>query len=326
MNADQAISQMVAPGQKRANIWRNGVLQIWITRSCDKACFHCTQGSNLGGKAGMITLEQFEEAVLSLQCRQKGGYFGVVGMFGGNPAIHPLFSELVEILKRHVPFKQRGLWCNNPLGKGKLMRGVFNPAVSNLNVHQDRAAFDEFSRDWPECRKYLKGLEEDSRHGPPLVAMQDVIEDEEERWDLISSCDVNRHWSAMIGVVRGELKAYFCELAAAQAMLHQNNMNWMGTGKPMPDTGLPVTPGWWRKPIQDFADQIKLHCHACGIPLKAFGSLANGGPFEQHTVTHSPIMKFKKLDRQGQLIETLVQLGEKHLPKATDYIQNSGLK
>ena len=54
--------------------------------------------------------------------------------------------------------------------------------------------------------------------------------------------------------------------------------------------------------------------------------LANGGPFEQHTVTHSPIMKVKKLDRQGQLIETLVQLGEKHLPKATDYIQNSGLK
>jgi hypothetical protein len=323
---ESAIAKMVSPSQRRKGIWRNGVLQIWVTRACDKACFHCTQGSNLGGKPGMISVEHFEQAVASLECNKKDGYFGVVGMFGGNPAMHPEFDTLVKIIKKHVPFQQRGIWCNNPVGKGKLMRGVFNPEHSNLNVHQDKAAYDEFARDWPECRRFLKGLDEDSRHGPPLVAMQDVIKDEQERWNLISGCDINKYWSAMIGVVRGELRAFFCEIAAAQAMLHQNNPNWMGTGSPMPDTGLPVTEGWWRKPIQDFSGQIKLHCHACGIPLKAFGSLANEGPFEQYSETHSSIMNFKKKDREGMLIENLVQLGEKHLPRATDYIQNSGLK
>ena len=89
MDAKEAISKMIAPGQKRSGIWRNGVLQIWVTRACDKACYHCTQGSNLGGKPGMITVDQFEEALKSLQCNEKGGYFGVVGMFGGNPSIHP---------------------------------------------------------------------------------------------------------------------------------------------------------------------------------------------------------------------------------------------
>lgn len=325
MNEQESIAKMIAPGQRRAGIWRSGVLQIWITRACDKACYHCTQGSNLAGKPGMISLSQFEDAVRSLECGSSDGYFGVVGMFGGNPAIHPEFEGLCEILRQHVPMDQRGLWCNNPLGNGKIMRATFNPAVSNLNVHQDKDAYDEFSRDWPACRKFLKGLNEDSRHGPPFVAMQDLIQDESKRWDLIASCDINRYWSAMICVVRGELRAFFCEIAAAQAMLHQGNRNWMGTGLPMPDTGLIVEAGWWRKPIQDFAAQIRLHCHACGIPLKGYGSLANGGPYEQFSGTHESVMKFKSSGREGIKIESLVQLGNKHLPKATDYIQNGAI-
>jgi len=36
--------------------------------------------------------------------------------------------------------------------------------------------------------------------------MQDVIADEAERWDLIARCDINRHWSALVGVVPGNLR------------------------------------------------------------------------------------------------------------------------
>lgn len=319
MKQDEAIKKMVAPGQRRPGIWRNGVMQIFITRTCDKACFHCTQNSQLSGKANRITVDQFRTAVDSLK-----GYFGVFGIFGGNPALHPDFEEICRILRERVPFAQRGLWCNKPFGKAKIMAETFNPAVSNLNVHQDQEAFDEFARDWPQCRSYLKGLESDSRHGPPLVAMQDVMPSEEERWNLISSCDVNQKWSAMICPVRGELRAFVCELMGAQAMLHQDNPDWMGTGKPMPDTGMPVTPGWWRKPIQHFSDQIKLHCHACGIPLKGYGSLANAGPHEQISRTHASVFKPKD-KRKIEIVSDLVQLGEQHLPRATDYLENSSL-
>ena len=75
MNADEAISKMKFPSDRRPSIWREGVLQVWVTRACDKSCFGCTQGSNLAGKPGMITVEQFEEALISLE-----GYFGIVGM------------------------------------------------------------------------------------------------------------------------------------------------------------------------------------------------------------------------------------------------------
>ena len=302
-------STMKSPQDRRPTIWRQGVLQIWVTRACDKACFHCTQGSNLKGKPGMITPDQFEKACDSLQ-----NYFGVVGMFGGNPTMHPQFETLCEIMRAKIPFEQRGLWCNHPRGKGKAARITFNPNYSNLNVHQDQEAWDEFKRDWPECAPHLKGLDQDSRHSPPYVAMKDVIENEEERWNLIGKCDVNQYWSALIGVFRGELRGWFCEIAGAQAMLHQNNPEY-------PDTGAEVVPGWWDKPISAFETQVRHHCHDCGIPLKGYGQLANGGIAEQVSKTHLEIYQPKRTSRPIELIESLVQLNG-NVPKATDYIEN----
>lgn len=325
ITAEVAISKMIPPGKKRPGIWRNGVLQILITRACDRSCFHCTQNSQLKGKPEFISAEHFELALKSLGFGGKDPYFGVVGMFGGNPALHPQFNLLCEILRHYVPFEQRGIWCNHPKSNGPTMRYTFNPAVSNLNVHQSQEAYDAFVRDWPECTSVVKGLDSDSRHGPPFVAMQDVIASEAERWELISNCDVNRHWSAIICTFRGELRAFFCELAGAQAVLHQHSENYNATGLPYPDTGLPVVDGWWRKPIQDFSEQIKFHCHSCGIPLKGYGSLANSGPTEQISKTHQDAMRPKDSSRKMQLMDDLVQLGAGFLPKATNYIENGSI-
>jgi len=310
----EALARMVAPGDKRPNIWRNGVMQIHITRACDKSCFGCTQGSNLGGKPVMITVDEYAQALDSIK-----GYFGVVGMFGGNPAKSPYFEELCAVLRSKFPKEQCGLWCNNPLGKGAIMRDTFNPAVSNLNVHEDQEAYDEFYRDWPECRKVLKGLDSDSRHSPPFVAMQDVIPNEGERWGLIADCDVNKFWSAMLCHIPGKgLRAFFCELAGAQAMLHADDPEW-------PDLGMEAVEGWWRKPLSDFAHQVDFYCHRCGIPLRRYGQLANGGEYEEVSDTHAGIYKPKKAGRRVELI-TLGNVGEKKLEKATEYIANGGLK
>jgi hypothetical protein len=310
MTEQEALSRMISPGMRRPGKPRGGVLQIWVTRACDKACFGCTQGSNLGGKPGMITPQQFHWACQSLK-----GYFGTVGVFGGNPAMHPQFEELCHIARCHFDKAQLGLWCNHPRGKGAVMRKTFNPAVSNLNVHLDQEAFDEFKRDWPECRPF--GLEGDSRHSPVYTALKDLVPDESERWDLISNCDINKHWSAMIGVFRGELRGYFCEIAGAQAMLHQHNPDY-------PDTGLPVVQGWWRAGMPEFAAQVRKHCHECGVPLRGHGELAVSNPdgVEQVTATHADIYKPKKKDRTVQLVELRDQLG-KPLEKMTHYLQNA---
>lgn len=309
--AEEAIAKMVSPGMRRPKVTHGGVLQIWVTRACDKACFGCTQGSNLGGKPGMITAEQFEQACLSLQ-----DYFGVVGVFGGNPAVHPQFEALCDIMARHIPKDRRGLWCNNLMGKGAAARRTFNPAVSNLNVHLDQAAYDEFRRDWPEARAF--GLTEDSRHSPPYVAMQDVVPDEAERWNLIANCDINRNWSAMIGVFRGQLRGYFCEIAGAQAMLHQHNPDY-------PDLGVPIEPGWWKKGMPEFAEQVKFHCQACGVPLRGFGELAQGNGTEQVSETHREVYKLKTKDRPLQIVTSREELGAASVGKFTDYLQNSKL-
>lgn len=299
--------KMVYPDERRHGIYRDGIIQIHVTRACDRSCNNCTQGSNLKGGVHHMTPEQFRAAVESVR-----DYFGVIGVFGGNPVLSPHFDEYCAILRGAIPWEQRGLWSNHPKGKGRQCAITFNPAYSNLNVHQSQEAWDEFARDWPECRPYLKGLDSDSRHSPPFVAMRDVIPDEAERWPLIGDCDINRNWSALIGVFRGQLRAWFCEIAGAQAMLHQDEPDY-------PDTGVPVTPGWWKGGEGAFAHQVRKHCHECGIPLRGHGALANSDEPSQVSETHAGI--YRTRGGNVERVTELIQLGSK-LQRVTDYIEN----
>lgn len=304
---------MYPPSRRRpkaSRAFREGVVQIIVTRACNLACFNCTQGSNLRGKAGMMTPAQFEQAVDSLE-----GYWGVYGVFGGSPCFSPHFAEYCRILRERVPKEQCGLWSNNLNGHGAICRQTFSPHCSNLNVHMQRDAYDEMRRDWPESRPF--GLQEDSRHSPPFVAMLDVIESEEERWNLISKCDINVSWSSAIAVVRGELRAFFCEIAAAQAVLHQDDPDW-------PDTGLPVEKGWWKRPMADYAEQVRWNCHRCGVPLRGHGELAQSKDgVEQCSKTHANVYRPKTPGREVQVVDNLVQLNLGKIQDMTKYVQNS---
>lgn len=381
MTEQEALAKMIAPGTHRRGKYLEGVIQIHITRACDLACYNCTQGSQLGGKNTFMSPEHFEQAVLSLK-----GYFGVYGVFGGNPALSPHFDEYCRILKKNVPFNQRGLWCNHPKGHGKIMRETFDPSHSNLNVHLSQAAYDEFKRDWPESNPV--GLHTDSRHSPCYVAMKDVLKktcpgcngtgkhtsdakdyskggnpvvgkltlscihcdgvgkvyDESKAWELISDCDINKHWSAMIGIFRGELRAWFCEIAGAQAMLHQHEEDYPDTG--LKPTGAYAFDGqhnlvqlgtydenratgiikrWWELPMNGFKDQVRKHCHECSVPLRGHGELAqskNVYSQEQVSKTHEGIYKLKSQGRRTEVVTELVQLGNR-LGRMTDYLGNS---
>jgi len=333
MTEQEALARMIAPGQVRpCKPYRGGVIQIRLTRACDKACFNCTQGSQLAGPTDFMTPEQFEQAVLSLR-----GYWGVYGVFGGNPALSPHFEECCAILCKHVPFEQRGLWCNHAHGKAKAMRQTFDPRVSNINVHLDQEAAAEFRRDWPEAN--IVGEHQDSRHAPVFVAMRDLVPDEGERWALISGCDVNQLWSAAIILFRGELRAFFCEVAAAMASLHQHEPGY-------PDTGLDPTWAWqnppefrlvgavppnlekpfykwWELPMGWFKDQVRKHCHECGVPLRGRGELAMAqAGTEQTSATHAGVYRSKRPSRPVEVVTRRIQLG---LPvgNVVRYLQNA---
>ena len=309
MNFAECLSHMVLPGQRRPGKPRGGVIQIWVTRACDKACFGCTQGSNLKGRCAMITCEHFEQACISLR-----DYWGTVGVFGGNPALHPQFEQLCAILCKYIPKRQRGLWCNAPMGKASVMRETFDTAISNLNVHLDQQAYDEFKRDWPECRPF--GLHDDCRHGPPFVAMQDVIENEEQIWQLVADCDINQHWSAMICEVAGQPRAYFCEIAGAQAILHQEDSAW-------PDLGLAVEPSWWNKPMLAYQHQVRYYCPRCGVPLRGLGELAQASDgVEQTSRVHQNVFKPKVAGREIEVVDHLEQVLPQTLPRFTNYMTN----
>lgn len=390
MTEQECLALMKPPGAVKPTAYGKGVIQIILTSQCNLACYNCTQCSQLQRPAWYMTPEQFEQAVLSLK-----NYWGVIGVFGGNPAMSKHFVECCAILRKHWPKERSGLWCNDLLTaeKGQAARQTFNPAVSNLNCHMSKEAYTRFKAWWPESSPF--GHDRDSRHSPPFVAMKDVLRkncpqcggggkvhlldretdeyeyvdcldckgigkvyDESLAWELISNCDVNQRWSAMIGVFRGQLRAWFCEVAGAQAMLHQWDRTPMveeivkldkdgiGTliqeGKvseyTYPDTGCaipaktdipeinkrfgPPTP-WWQRPMSAFSNQVRQHCHSCSVPLRGHGELAMAEDGkEQVSETHKDVYKPKRVGRRVELVTVREQLGSP-LSEMTKYLQNA---
>lgn len=333
MTEQECLDKMAPPGKVKIGKYGNGVIQILVTSACDLGCFSCTQFSNLSrGKPEFMSPEHFEQAVISLK-----DYHGVVGVFGGNPALSPHFSAYCEILHKHIPFIRRGLWSNHPRGNGQVMRETFNPAVSNLNCHLVREAYDEFKKDWPESQPF--GHDKDCRHAPAgNVAMKDMdgmyVDGEYDyatAYELISNCDINQNWSAGIGVFRGKLRAWFCEIAMAQAIYHQYEPDYPNTGldpTKLYDRNFVTEPPnpqykWWQLQMGHFIHQVDKHCHECSVPLRGYGELSQSETgTEQVSKTHAAGFKPKKKGRPVQIVDSLVQLGTGKINRLTDYMGN----
>lgn len=297
---------MKTPGEYRPGIWLGRVLQIKVTNACDLDCKNCSVGVGIAKKLKKVFFmkpDQFREALKSLH-----GFPGVIGMFGGNPCLHPNFDELCDIFQQEIPnVQQRGLWSNRLWGHGKKCRETFGPH-HNLNVHQVQEAWDEIKRDWPEASPIPAGLTSPSHHGPIFGSMLDLGVSEKDMWEKIGGCYVNQTWSAEITVVNGKLLAYFCEIAATMAELS-------GVG----DLGLPVMPGWYAKPLSYFEAQIRAYCTKCLIPMNPKKVDAAGSEPEQYTATWAPVLATVK-GRSMKQVDSLAEIAggdpaTKYLPK-----------
>jgi hypothetical protein len=183
---------------------------------------------------------------------------------------------------------------------------------------------------------------------------------EENRYELISRCDINQHWSAMLGMFRGELRAWFCEIAGAQSILHQDEEDY-------PDTGLDPTiryapslsrlgketAAWWELSMDHYVNQVRKHCHECGVPLRGEGELAQAdlttstspnrpctcgadrtgpsaeahaddcpaNPKEQCSETHASVFRPKRKNRRVELVTIPEQLGHHPRDLFTSYVE-----
>jgi hypothetical protein len=247
-----------------------------------------------------MTPENFRLALRSLK-----DFKGIIAMIGGNPCVHTKFEELCQIFVEEIPNQfQRGLWTNNYFKHREVIEKTFG--ALNLNPHNEERA-NEKLKDLHDVMVSKRGFNGgfyvgNSHHAPLLTAVKDLYP-EKDMWEKIAGCDVNREWSASIVQNKGELRAYFCEVAASFDLAR-------GT-----DNGHSVVEGWWKRPIKDFSGQIKHFCTGCGVPARLRGSMDNE-EIDTYTKSNADLaMKSQVKGRKIQLLET-----EKALEhKVTEY-------
>ena len=245
MNFAQAVSKMRGPNKMH-------IICIDVTNKCDLACSNCTRLLENQDSHWDMTPENFRAALRSLK-----GYWGVIAMIGGNPCMHPKFKELCEIFVEEVPNRmQRGLWTNNFFKHKDLCVETFG--TFNLNSHGAERAegpLEELAQAARQRGGLVWNYKGNSQHAPILTAIKDLYP-ESTMWQMITECDINREWSASIVQVNGDIRAYFCEVAASFDLARGE------------DHGHPVVEGWWKQGIEDFADQIGHFCPGCGVAAK----------------------------------------------------------
>jgi len=291
--ADIAIGKMRGPENMH-------IICVDVTNKCDLACSNCTRLLKNQDALWEMTPENFRLALKSLK-----DYKGIIAMIGGNPCVHTKFEELCQIFREEIPNQfQRGLWTNNYFKHREVIEKTFG--ALNLNPHNEERANDKL-KDLHDVMVNKRGFNGgfyvgNSHHAPLLTAVKDLYP-EKEMWEKIAGCDVNREWSASIVQNKGELRAYFCEVAASFDLAR-------GT-----DNGYPVVDGWWKKPIKDFSGQIKHFCTGCGVPARLRGSMDNE---ETDTYTKSNADLAVKSQTKGRKIKLLET--EKALEhKVTEY-------
>lgn len=204
------------------------LIQITVTHKCPFDCCHCSQLVPHQPKPFTMLLEQVEKALQSLV-----DFPGHVGIFGGEPLLHPQFDEICKLMQVYQPVKaRRELWTMGAnWGKHKgIIEETFYKELIAYNDHKDN---------------------QPCFHQPLQIAIEEVINNEELKQGIISNCWVQQRWSASIT----PWGAYFCEVAAARAHLF---------GEPK---GIPIEKDWWKRPLKDYSHQIKALCNKCSACL-----------------------------------------------------------
>lgn len=198
-------------------------VQIEVTNVCQLKCSNCTRFCPQIKKPYFMDFGQFQQAVDSMV-----GYPNMTGIQGGEPLLHPQFEQICKYLLSRIPKKQLGLWTTLPKGY-EHYREIICETFEHIFINNH-------TRD-------------DIWHHAGLVAIEEVIKDENLMWNHIDNCWAQMSWSASINP-RG---AWFCEIAASMSILFEEGEGW------------PVENGWWWRIPKDFGEQMEMFCRRCGF-------------------------------------------------------------
>lgn len=239
-------------------------MQIDVTNVCPRKCSNCTHLTPHAALPYSMSIDCFAHCVDAVadfpaeSVPSKASRLKLIGIIGGEPLLHPQFADLACILASKIPREHRGLWTGLHWERTQcadVIEEVFPLEYIHVNQHTTAC-----------------------RHTPVLVSVSDVVPDTDERARLIDDCWLQKRWASSM-TPKG---FFFCEVAAAMDIVFD------GPG------GLPIEPGCWRRPLEDFCDQIERWCYRCGVPLNLEGRLDAEGIDD---ITESNLRALKKSPR-----------------------------
>lgn len=230
-------------------IYQNTVIHLDITNACEWNCANCTRHVGNHRKSYFMDLEMVRKGIASLD-----GFPGRVGIMGGNPTLHPKFTEILAIVREMIPDRRRREFWTSGFKWEEYKDIIFE------TFDEDRISFNDHSQT-------------SGKHQPLMVAIEEVVKDPELQKILIDNCPFQARWSASITPKGG----WFCEVAASMDYLFD------GPG------GYPVEPGWWDKEPEQFQDQVNWACYKCSgaIPMETLSD-GRGGRDGKTSDTVSP--------------------------------------
>ncbi len=229
------------------------IIQLDVTNACKLRCSNCTRLVAHQKQPFVMSLEQFEAAVRSMEGWYQPGR--VLGCMGGEPTLHPRFEELSRRFAELWPPTAKPLATNGrqPVKdfNGYVMerladrssgRGLWTSLGDKYYEHYEtiQEVYDH------QC---VNTHENPGLHQALLVSRKEMGIDDETWVELRDKCWVQNTWSASI-TPHG---AYFCEVAGAiDNLFYQGKHAW------------PVEPGWWKRKPSEFGEQLSL-CEHCAL-------------------------------------------------------------
>jgi organic radical activating enzyme len=169
--------------------------QIDITNYCHiNNCVYCSRFERHipENKRYYMPIEQIEQAIKAC-----ASWLNPVGIIGGEPQLHPNFTEICKLLLKYNPRSKYGLWTS------------INPKTSKYkNCIEDTFGFIAFN-------EHNNNQLETCKHQPLTLSSIDMIENNELRKEFQEQCYFRLKWCGTIN----PNGAFHCEIAGAIAYL-----------------------------------------------------------------------------------------------------------